>query len=164
MSRTALLTRLSSLRVVPGGMDERVLSPLGELRRKLQGQIGELVEQRSGLEGQLQALDKQIDSRRRMLELVEATESQFAGPGPGQPDVEGGEPGASTQEVRGLAKLQDWQARVFTGGLYSCCDSPRQQTPSSGPDPRRPRSSRRLSPSPRGPSLWRCGRTTCCRC
>jgi hypothetical protein len=41
------------------------------------------VEKRSGLERELEALDKDIESKRRMLELVEATEEQLAAQGGG---------------------------------------------------------------------------------
>jgi phage shock protein A len=79
------------------------LEALAELWQELEGELEELHEKRSGLERELEALDKDIESKRRMLELVEATEAQLAALS--QPDLEGGEPGASTQ-VRGSAKLQ----------------------------------------------------------
>jgi hypothetical protein len=78
-----------------------VLKTLAELRRELQGELEGLVEKRSGLEMELEALDKDIESKRRMLELVESTEKQLAAPS--KPDLEGDGPGASTQ-VRGSAK------------------------------------------------------------
>jgi predicted nuclease with TOPRIM domain len=84
-----------------------VLSELGDLRRELMGKLAELVKKRSGLEGELQALGREIEDKQRALELVEATERQLTGQGRGQLEVEGDGLGASTQ-VRGLVKrLQD---------------------------------------------------------
>jgi hypothetical protein len=143
---------------------DRVPSALGELRRELQGELEELVKRRSGLERQLQTLRKEIESKQRALELVEATERQWAGQRQGQPHVEGLATGVSTQ-VRAYVKLQDTSGPVWpTVGSCPRCDSPRQRLPSSGLVPRRPMSSRNLSHSPRGPSPTPCGRTTCCRC
>jgi hypothetical protein len=52
-----------------------------ELRvRELRGELEGLVETRSGHERALQALDKQIESKRRTLELVEATPEAAGGP------------------------------------------------------------------------------------
>jgi hypothetical protein len=89
---------------------ERVLSALGDLRWQLRRELDGLVEKRSPLErerlrldGQLQALNEEIEPRQRALELLEATERQLAGQGRGQPDVAGRGPGASTQ-VRGYSK------------------------------------------------------------
>jgi hypothetical protein len=48
---------------------------------------------------ELERLGKAMDSTRRMLELVEATEEQLAAQGRGQPGLERGGPGAS-MEVR----------------------------------------------------------------
>jgi hypothetical protein len=66
-----------------------VLSELGELRRVLQGELRGLVEKRGGLEGELQMLGKEIESKQRALELVEATERQLASQGRGEPELEG---------------------------------------------------------------------------
>jgi hypothetical protein len=94
---------------VSGEMDvpvpDSLRSALGELRKELQGELGALVERRSGLEIEMQALDQEIETKQRALELVEATERQLAGQGRGQPDVEGAGPGASTQ-VRGSGIVQ----------------------------------------------------------
>jgi hypothetical protein len=57
---------------------ETVLSTLGYLKRELQGELSEL-EKRSGPEGEQQALDEEIEAKRRELELVKATERQLAG-------------------------------------------------------------------------------------
>jgi predicted nucleic acid-binding Zn-ribbon protein len=84
---------------------ENVLSALGELRVELRGELEALVQKQSGLETELQALGKEIESKQRALQAVEATERQLAGQGRGQSEYEGG-PGASTQ-VRGLNNLQD---------------------------------------------------------
>jgi hypothetical protein len=139
-----------------------VLEALADLRRELQGELGALVQKRTGLERELETLDKDIESKRRMLELVEATEEQLATQGQGHQDLEGRGPRASTQ-VRGSVRLQDLSEQVWpTWGLYPCCDSPRQRLPSSGPVPRRSIPSR--SRSPRGLSPRPCGGTTCCRC
>jgi hypothetical protein len=141
------------------------LEALAELRRELQGELEGLVERRSGLERELEGLDKDIESKRRMLELVEATEEQLAAQGGGQRSTEGDGPGASTQ-VRGSAKLEDISEPVWpTWIAFSfSCDSPRQRLPSSAPDRLRPMPSRSLGHCPQGPSPRLCGRTTCCRC
>jgi hypothetical protein len=72
---------------------------LGELRRKLQGEL-------EGLERQLLTLTKEIEAKKCALELVEVTERQMAVQGRGQPDLEGAGPEASTQ-VRGSSQAQD---------------------------------------------------------
>jgi hypothetical protein len=142
-----------------------VLTALGELRRELQEKLAALVERRAGLDQELEALDKEIESVQRPLELVEARERQLAGQGRGQPDFEGGgdseeHAGKGGSQARAIAE-PTWP----TGILCLWCDSlrPCQRLPSSGPVPRRPVSSRSLSPFPRGPFPWRCGRTTCWR-
>jgi hypothetical protein len=86
---------------------ESVLSALGKLRRELQGGVAGLVERRSGLEQELQALCIEIESKTRALELVEATERQLADQGGGEGVTEEDDTGASVQ-VRGSATmLQD---------------------------------------------------------
>jgi chromosome segregation ATPase len=80
-----------------------VLKTLAELRRELQGELEGLAEKRSRLERELGVVDKDIEAKRRMLELVEATEEQLEAQRREQPE-DG--LGASTQ-VRGSAmKLQ----------------------------------------------------------
>jgi hypothetical protein len=83
----------------------RVFKSLAQLRRELEGVLMGLVEKRSGLEGGPEVLDKDIESTRRQLELVQATAEHLAAQGRGQRAIERGGPGASTQ-VRGVAKLQ----------------------------------------------------------
>jgi septal ring factor EnvC (AmiA/AmiB activator) len=56
----------------------RVLSRLDKLRQRLQRELQKLLEKQSHHERELQALGKEIESKRRMLELVEATEKQTA--------------------------------------------------------------------------------------
>jgi hypothetical protein len=87
-------------------VDDGVLLALDKLRQGLQEELGKIVERRSRLEieGELEALDAEIKSKQRALELVEATERQLAGQVGGQPGVEGGGPGASTQ-VRNSASM-----------------------------------------------------------
>jgi hypothetical protein len=80
-------------------VSESVPSELIELRDELEA----LVEMRSGHDRALQALDKQIKSKQRKLELLEATQRQRAGQGEGSFDIEGERPRASTQQVRGLS-------------------------------------------------------------
>jgi hypothetical protein len=68
-----------------------VLSELGELRREqLQGELKELTEKRAGLNGELEALDKDTVFKQRALELVEESEGQLTGRGRGQPDLSQG--------------------------------------------------------------------------
>jgi hypothetical protein len=80
---------------------QSAVSALGELRRELQGELQGIVarQAQSGQEGEPHALSKEIESKQRALDLVEATELQLAE----QPDLEGEESGASTQ-VRALAQ------------------------------------------------------------
>jgi hypothetical protein len=145
-----------------------------DLRRALNGEVETLAQKRAALQAQLDAqlealgkklkeVDVELEAKRRTLKLVWATEQQLAGQGqPGLP--EGGPvnvPGEAGIEVR------QWVRQSSRDGITHvdpCCGSPRQRLPSSGPDHRRPMRSRRLSPSPRGPSPCPCGRTTCCRC
>jgi hypothetical protein len=168
---STLLADLSSALTAPacilsGGMDASapasVLSELGELRRELQGELkglveerglGELrrakqgeLEERGELEQELQALSKEIESKQRELELMEATERQIGEPGRGQPATEGvGEAQASTQ-VRRWAKIsQDIVEPVcLMWNTRPCRD--RSRLHSSGPAPRRPMPIRSLSP------------------
>jgi hypothetical protein len=139
----------------------------GELRRKLQGDLEGLKERRSGLERELEAVDKEIEAKQCALELVEVNKKQLAVQGRGQPHVEGSEQRASTQ-VRGSVKLQDIGTSPFgltCGSCVCCCDSPRRQRLlASAPVLSPLASSRTASPFPRlRTSLRRCGRTTCCR-
>jgi hypothetical protein len=89
---------------VPAG----VLPVMGELRGQLLRELGELVEKRTGLEGELQAVDKEIDSKQRALQLLNATQGQWVEQERAQPDVKGGGPGASTQ-VRALPQVKGHQ-------------------------------------------------------
>jgi hypothetical protein len=84
-----------------------VLSELVELRSELQGELEGLVEKRTGLEAELQAVGKEIEAKQRALELVEATEKQLADQGRGQQGLDGSEPGASAQ-VRGQAEIAQY--------------------------------------------------------
>jgi hypothetical protein len=78
-------------------MPASVLEELAQLRRReLQGELGGLVEKRSGLERELEALGKDIESKLRMLELVEATEEQVVAQGQEQRAIEEQGPGASS--------------------------------------------------------------------
>jgi DNA repair exonuclease SbcCD ATPase subunit len=121
-------------------MPASVLEALAKLRRELQGEL-------EGLERELEALDKSVKAKRRMLELVRDTEEQLAVQGRGQRPV-AWTTGASAQ-VRGSAKLQSNAMWCSYGTLCPCCDSPPSH--SSGPVRLRRMSSRSLSP--RGPSL-----------
>jgi predicted nucleic acid-binding Zn-ribbon protein len=90
-----------------------VLEALAKARRDLRGELEGLVERQSGvnseleglverqlgLERELEGLRKDIESRRRMLELVEATEEQLVAQAE-RPALEGGGLGTSAQ-VRG---------------------------------------------------------------
>jgi predicted component of type VI protein secretion system len=73
------------------------LEALAELRRELQGELEGLLEK-------LKGLGRDIESKRRMLELVKATEEQLAAQGRVQQAVDGEASGANTQ-VRGSTKL-----------------------------------------------------------
>jgi hypothetical protein len=141
---------------------QSVLAALDTVRFELQGELELFEKLRSGSLAEVQTLGEEIESRQRQLELVDATLWQLAGQGQGQPDLEGGGPGASTQ-VRGWDKAQDVREAIWLiGSLCPICDSRRRWLPSSGPVPRRLMKS--LSPSPRGPSPRPFGGTTCCRC
>jgi hypothetical protein len=100
-----------------------VHSALGELRSELDGKLVELFERRSQLSQELQAIDDEIKSRRRQLELVEATERQLAGQGGGQPDLEGVGEGLSHRSCRTGEPL--WP----TWCLCLCHDSLCQRVP-----------------------------------
>jgi chromosome segregation ATPase len=67
------------------GMDvpelESVLSWMGRLRRDLQRQLERLGEKQSKLEGEMQELADEIESKQRELELLEATERERQGRG-----------------------------------------------------------------------------------
>jgi hypothetical protein len=97
---------------------DTVLSRLAKLRRDLQDELKRDMKERSELETQLQAVGSRIESRQRALELVEATERQLRGERQGQPDLEGGGPGAGTQ-VRTHARSSDihQQTRLPNGAL-----------------------------------------------
>jgi hypothetical protein len=94
---------------MPGEMDVSVpagvLESLRKLRVELLVEAQALVVRRSGLLKELQAVGKIIESRRRMLELVEATERQLAAQQRGRRAIEGGGPGAGTQ-VRAWASCR----------------------------------------------------------
>jgi hypothetical protein len=96
-----------------------VLESLVELRQELRGELEGLLEKRGGLERELEGLDKEIESKGRMLELVEATEEQLAAQGLGHQASEEGAPGAGMQ-VRGLTSRAGHQrARVANLWLVS---------------------------------------------
>jgi phage shock protein A len=96
---------------------ESVISTLRKLRSELQDELTELWAKHSELQTELEALGDKIDSTRRALELVEATEEQIAAQEAGHEDHEAG-PGASTQ-VRGLAEAADHRSWVAHMGLVS---------------------------------------------
>jgi uncharacterized protein YhaN len=96
-----------------------VVEALAELRRELQDKLRALAEERVAPERELERLDKAMDSTRRMLELVQATEEQLAAQGQGQPDLEGGGAGASTHQVSWSAKLQRDIQLLPTWGVVS---------------------------------------------
>jgi predicted nucleic acid-binding Zn-ribbon protein len=75
---------------------------LAQLRRDLQGELEGLVEKRSGLARELEALDESIERIQRQVAVVEATE-QLAAQERGQRSIEGGGPEA-VAEVRGLGQ------------------------------------------------------------
>jgi hypothetical protein len=146
---------------------KKVLSALVKLRRELQDELGGLVEKRSGLEGELEALGKEGDRDQAMR----------AGAGGGRREAIGGPRAGAAKGRRGwigpelTGKRLDQavgnqkSAFVTHWGLYVCCDSPRKRLPSGGPVPRSVPCplSRSLSLSPSRPSPWRCGMATCCR-
>jgi hypothetical protein len=84
--RHAILPRTHSVKC-NGGTLIRVLEALAELRRELQGELEGLAEKRLGLERELEAVDTGIESKHRMMELVEATEEQLAAQGSDQPGI-----------------------------------------------------------------------------
>jgi chromosome segregation ATPase len=61
----------------------RALEALAVLRLELQGELEGLEERRPEVERELEGLGKDIESKRRMLELVEATEEELATQGRG---------------------------------------------------------------------------------
>jgi Arc/MetJ-type ribon-helix-helix transcriptional regulator len=74
-------------------------------RKELQGDL-------KGLENKLQVLLKKIESKRRVLELVEATERQLAAEDEGQPDLEGDGSGPPSIKVGAL--------QIFVGSRRRC--------------------------------------------
>jgi hypothetical protein len=147
-----------------------VLALLGDARQRLLNELAELADRRQSLEvrtkamqNELEGVHVEVEAKRRMLELVEATEQQLAGQGQEEPhesDLQHllGEAGT---EVRGGGARGDWP---FSHNPYvrMCVNSLHQRLPASIPAHVRPVMRRNLSP--RGPSLIPCGRTTCCRC
>jgi hypothetical protein len=67
-----------------------VLAVVAYLRQKLWRELEGLVGKRSGLLREVEALDKEIETKRRMMELVEATEEQLVDQERGQQAIEGG--------------------------------------------------------------------------
>jgi hypothetical protein len=146
---------------------DSVFSELAELRRELQEKLQWLVEKRPGLERELQALDEQVDYTRRQLELLEATERQLEGQGRGQPGMEGGASGPSTQVRRGEQVAEDivepvWLTgacgRAMTGQRHVSGGCPPQGAPITFAPCRAAAS----APPHEGPP--HSGRTTCYRC
>jgi uncharacterized protein involved in exopolysaccharide biosynthesis len=80
----------------------RGLEALAELRGKLEGELQTLLKRRPGLARKLEALNTELASMRRQLELVEAKEKQLAAHWRDRPAIEGWGPRPSTQ-VRGSA-------------------------------------------------------------
>jgi hypothetical protein len=86
---------------------QSVRSALTKLRKDLKHELAGLVERRSGLERELQAVGLDIESKQRALELVEASERQLEGQAGGQGGSEAG------AQVRGSATmLQDLSESV----------------------------------------------------
>jgi hypothetical protein len=97
MSRCLQVPEFPVTRQMDGPVPKRVLSALRGMREEMLRHLEELKSRRPNLELQLRTLGESIKSEQRQLELVEAIERQLAGQGRGQPDPEGGGPGASTQ-------------------------------------------------------------------
>jgi hypothetical protein len=91
---------------------ESALSALGTLRTELQGELAGLVERRSGLEQELQALSLEIESKQGALELVEASERQLVGQERGKGVTEEDDTGASVQVGDSATLLQDTSESV----------------------------------------------------
>jgi chromosome segregation ATPase len=100
-----------------GGMDlptpSNGLEALAKLGRELAFELDGLAAKRSGLARELEALDKDVESTRRMLELVEATRRQLAAQERRQQAIERGGAPPSTQ-VRASATLEDMSAMLPT--------------------------------------------------
>jgi hypothetical protein len=133
-----------------------VLYQVAKLRQELEEQLEPLLKKQLKLERELQEVSRAVDSTRRQLHVVKATEEQLRAQG---------EPleGAGVQ-VSGAVELQLGQPVCRKRGLTSCCHSPRQRPPSRVNVQLRPIPGRRLSPSPRGPFLPLSGKTTWCPC
>jgi hypothetical protein len=154
----------------PGAMDDalrgRGLALLAEVREDLLSELGELADKRQALEAQLEAIGKELkkvdvalEAKQRMLGLVEATEQELSHHQEGLHET-----GPDHLSVEASTEVREGDMAEFSQCLlipcFPCCNSPRRL--SSGPAHLRPLS--RRSPSPRGTSLWPCGRTICCRC
>jgi hypothetical protein len=116
---------------VSGAIDLRtrtsVVEALGKLRRELQLELEGLVALRTGLGRNLEELNKDIDLKRHMLELVNATEVQLEAQGRGQQATEGEGPRASTQATKGGG-----QRDVEEGGPGTSTQVTGPATPTSG--------------------------------
>jgi hypothetical protein len=134
----------------------RALAMLHDLRGSLQAEVTKLETKHQELEGELQGVDVELEAKRRMLGLVDATEQQLSHQQAGLSRPEDLSVKTGT-EVRGGGHGRTGRSGMIRG--CSCCDSSRQRLLTS--DPSHPCSIR--SPSPREPSLWPCGRTTYCR-
>jgi hypothetical protein len=77
-----------------------MLEALGKLRRELQDKLQDTYDTMGGREGDAELIAEMIESKKRVLDLVEVTEQQLAAKGAGQQAVEKEGPGASSQ-VRG---------------------------------------------------------------
>jgi hypothetical protein len=80
----------------------RALAMLHDLRGSLQAEVTKLKTRRQELEGELKGVDLELEAKRRMLGLVEATEQQLSHPQAGLPRPENLSVQAGT-EVRGGA-------------------------------------------------------------
>jgi hypothetical protein len=94
------------IRVPPGGMDSpmpaSVLSALAKLRGEVEGEL----EKGLGAESGTKLKENDMESRRRVLELVAATEKQLAAQGQGWQGTEEEGPGASMEVRAGEGSAQ----------------------------------------------------------
>jgi hypothetical protein len=143
------------------GEDERLCTSGNNDDEEMEGAAGEEAGDAMELDdgdddNDIEAVGAELEATRRMLGLVEATEQQLAGLGLEILHDTG--PASLLDEVRARAGHRQDHGHMMP---VSWCNSPLL---SSGLDPRRPMSGRRLSRSPRGLFPGPCGRTTCCHC
>jgi hypothetical protein len=150
--------------------DGEGLTLLAGVREHLRRELGKLTDKRKDLEAQLEALgeelkgvDVEVEAMRRMLGLVEATEQQLAAQG--QAGLHESGPDHSSVEASTEVRGRDITAgQSLSADARVCCSSLRQRLPSNDPDHVRLMPSLSRSPSPREPSPWPYGKTTCCHC